>query len=110
MELSTQTQTQTNTPGPIRLDAEGYLANASQWTPDVANALAREVGVDLSPEHWKVIEASRKDYETQRQSPGLRRITQLTGVSMKDLYRLFPKAPGKICARIAGLPKPKSCL
>ena len=29
---------------------------------------------------------------------------------MKDLYRLFPKGPGKLASRIAGLPKPKSCL
>jgi sulfur relay (sulfurtransferase) DsrC/TusE family protein len=43
-------------------------------------------------------------------SPGLRRISQLSGVSMKELYSLFPKGPGKLAARIAGLPKPKSCL
>ena len=31
---------------------------------------------------------------------GLRRVAQLSGVPMKDLYRLFPKGPGKLAARI----------
>lgn len=85
-------------------------ANA-QWTPELAGQLAREVGLTLTQEHWKVLTFCREDAATQGgQSPGLRRITQLSGVSMKDLYRLFPKGPGKLAARIAGLPKPKSCL
>jgi tRNA 2-thiouridine synthesizing protein E len=29
---------------------------------------------------------------------------------MKELYELFPKGPGKLAARIAGLPKPQSCV
>lgn len=27
-----------------------------------------------------------------------------------DQYRLFPKGPGKLAARLAGLPKPQSCV
>ena len=46
----------------------------------------------------------------QGQSPGPRRIVSGAGVAMKDLYELFPKGPGKLIARIAGVPKPKACL
>ena len=95
---------------PIAVNAEGFLTDSAQWTTEVAEAIAREVGVVLSPAHWKVITFCREDAAKQGQSPGLRRITQNAGVTMKDLYQLFPKGPGKLAAKIAGLPKPKSCL
>lgn len=89
---------------------EGFLADSAQWTPELAEALAREVGITLTAEHWTVLTFCREDFAKEGQSPGPRRITQRTGVSIKDLYRLFPKGPGKLAARIAGVPKPKSCL
>ena len=96
---------------PIHLDDEGFLSAQNEWNPELAEALAREAGVALSPQHWKVITFCREDAaKNSGLSPGLRRISQLSGVSMKELYALFPKGPGKLAARIAGLPKPKSCL
>jgi tRNA 2-thiouridine synthesizing protein E len=95
----------------VRLDEQGFLAQATEWTPEIAEAIAAEVGLTLTAEHWKVIQACRDDAARNGgESPGLRRITQVTGVTTKDLYRLFPKGPGKLAARIAGLPKPKACL
>ena len=40
----------------------------------------------------------------------MRRITKNAGVSRKELYQLFPKAPAKTAARIAGIPKPRGCI
>ena len=96
---------------PFHFDAEGFLAAPAEWTPELAEALAREAGIALTTHHWKVIAFCREDAaKNDGLSPGLRRISQLSGVSMKELYALFPKGPGKLAARIAGLPKPKSCL
>jgi TusE/DsrC/DsvC family sulfur relay protein len=95
----------------VHLDAEGYLSAQAEWTAELAEALAREAGIVLTPRHWQVIAFCREDAaKNNGLSPGLRRISQLSGVSMKELYALFPKGPGKLAARIAGLPKPKSCL
>lgn len=102
--------TPTSQPVPIALDAEGFLVDHRQWTPDVAEAFAAELGLALTAEHWKVLTFCREDFARQAQSPNVRRIAQLSGVPMKDLYRLFPKGPGKLAAKLAGLPKPKSCL
>ena len=33
-----------------------------------------------------------------------------SGVSVKELYQLFPKGPAKIAAKIAGIPKPRGCI
>ena len=95
----------------VTVNEEGFLADAAAWTPELGEALAEAAGVRLTAEHWQVIHAARADAAQHGgEAPGLRRITQISGVSTKDLYRLFPKGPGKLAARIAGLPKPKSCL
>ena len=95
----------------VEINDEGFLIDSAEWTPDVAESIAREVGIDqLNDKHWQVITFCREDAATQGQAPGLRRIAKQSGVSMKELYKLFPKGPGKLAARIAGLPKPKSCV
>jgi len=95
----------------VDLNAEGFLTDSSQWTPELAHKLARETGIGpLTERHWKVITFCREDAASQGQPPGLRRISKLSGVDMKELYQLFPKGPGKLAARIAGLPKPQGCV
>lgn len=95
----------------VDVNEEGFLTDPSQWTPEVAEEIARETGLGtLSERHWKVISFCREDAAREGQPPGLRRISKLSGVGMKDLYQLFPKGPGKLAARVAGLPKPQGCV
>jgi TusE/DsrC/DsvC family sulfur relay protein len=94
----------------VDIDNEGFLIDSRAWTPQVAEAIASEAGIQMTDAHWKVVKFARDDFAQQGQSPGPRRITTSTGVSTKELYQLFPKGPGKLVAKIAGVPKPKSCL
>ncbi len=94
----------------VDVDPEGFLLNADQWSPEIALGIALELGLKLTDQHWKVIEFVRADTKAQGQSPGPRRITASSGVTMKDLYTLFPKGPGKLVAKVAGVPKPKACI
>lgn len=95
----------------VEINAEGFLVDSNQWTPAVGEAIAREKGLGaLSDRHWKVITFCREDAVRQGQPPGVRRISQLSGVSMKELYELFPKGPGKLAALVSGLPKPQGCI
>ncbi len=94
----------------VDVDAEGFMVNGSQWTPDVAEAIAREAGITLTPEHWKVITFCREDAAREGQPPGLRRISKMSGVGTKELYALFPRGPGKLAALVAGLTKPQGCV
>ena len=95
----------------VEVNEEGFLIDRDQWTPEVAEALAEDVGVgSLGDKHWQVISFCREDAAREGQPPGLRRISKLSGVNMKELYQLFPKGPGKLAARIAGLPKPQGCI
>jgi tRNA 2-thiouridine synthesizing protein E len=94
----------------VQLNEEGFMLDVTQWTPAVGEAIASELGLALGATHWEVLNFAREDYAATGKSPGLRRIAANTSVGMKDLYKLFPKGPGKLVARIAGTPKPKSCL
>ena len=94
----------------VDVNEEGFLTNAGEWTPDIAEAISDEIGLRLTPEHWKVITFCREDAAREGQPPGLRRISKLSGVGTKELYTLFPKGPGKLAARVAGLPKPHGCV
>lgn len=95
----------------VEVNDEGFLIDQTSWTPEVAEALAREAGLEtLTQKHWQVITFCREDAAKIGQAPGLLRIAKHSGVDMKELYKLFPKGPGRLAARIAGLPKPTSCV
>lgn len=89
---------------------EGYLVQASDWTPELAEQLAQSSGIALTQRHWDVINFCRKDYEETGAAPGLRRITKKGGIPTKELYKLFPGGPGKLASKLSGLPKPTSCV
>jgi tRNA 2-thiouridine synthesizing protein E len=80
------------------------------WTRAKGAALAAAQGLTLTDAHWAVLDAARADFAASQVSPNIRRLTQVAGVTTKDLYVLFPKAPGRTIAAIAGLPKPAGCL
>ena len=71
-------------------------------------------GPDKSPEltdrHWQVIRFMREQYEKNGSGPTVRVLGKTSGVSVKELYELFPKGPAKIAAKIAGIPKPRGCI
>jgi dissimilatory sulfite reductase related protein len=94
----------------INVDEEEYLTDHGQWSRDIAVALAQEEGVELTPAHWKVLEFIDKDFREKGVVPGMRRMNKIGGIPTKDLYNLFPNGPIKKAARIAGYPKPVSCV
>lgn len=95
----------------VEFDEEGFMVNPEDWTRQIAEVLAKEIGINkLEEDHWKVIEFSRTDFKEKGEAPTLRRITKAGGVPTKNLYQLFPKGPAKKVALIAGLGKPTGCI
>jgi dissimilatory sulfite reductase related protein len=94
----------------IDVDDEGYMTNHAQWNRDVAAALAKEQGIELADAHWKVLDFIDKDFKERSVVPGMRRMNKIGGIPTKDLYSLFPDGPIKKAAKIAGYPKPVSCV
>lgn len=95
----------------LAIDKDGHLTNPDDWSEDIAReiAVAESIG-ELTDQHWTVIHFMRGVHRKEGAPPSIRRITQESGVDTKALYRLFPNGPGKKAAKIAGLPKPNSCI
>ena len=95
----------------VDVNEEGRMTDPGQWTREIAEAIAVELGIaPLTEGHWKVIEFLRKDYAEKGQMPTIRRVKNAGGVPTKELYALFPDGPLKKASQIAGLPKPSSCI
>lgn len=94
----------------VAFTADGHLADAKAWTEELAVRIAAAQGVALGEAQWTVVRFARADFEATGVSPNIRRITQGTELATKDLYALFPKAPARTVAKIAGIPKPAGCI
>jgi tRNA 2-thiouridine synthesizing protein E len=95
----------------VELNDEGFFVHPEQWTEEMAPELARREGIDeLTDAHWQVIRFMRTEFFDKGTGPTVRVLGKTSGVSIKELYQLFPKGPAKIAARIAGIPKPRGCI
>ncbi|WP_420233487.1 TusE/DsrC/DsvC family sulfur relay protein [Pseudomonas sp. ABY48] len=101
----------------IALDKDGYLADLDDWSTEVATALASAEDIELSPEHWEILELLRGFYNEFQLSPATRPLIKYTALKLGTdkgnslhLNRLFKGTPAKLAAKLAGLPKPTNCL
>lgn len=96
----------------VELNDEGFFVDANQWTEEMATELADEWGVPtpLTDQHWQVLNYMRKEYFEKGTGPTVRKMGKSSGVTIKELYQLFPKGPAKLAARCAGIPKPRGCI
>ena len=94
----------------VEFDEDGYMVDPNAWMPEIAQAIAAQLGLELTDRHWIVINFARQEFEANGEPPTLRRITKSTDVDTKELYALFPGGPAKIAAKISGLGKPTGCI
>lgn len=98
-------------------DEEGYLADLSDWSAELAQAMAAKDGCKMTPSHWEVINFLRAYYRQYQIAPAVRVLTKAIGKRLgkdkgnsKYLYELFPYGPAKQACKYAGLPKPTGCV
>lgn len=88
---------------------EGYFNNPAQWTPEMAAEMAKETNLELTQLHLDVLNFLRN-----RQAAGealtIRSVGKSGIVDIKGFYGLFPGAPLKLSSKLAGIPKPTSCV
>ena len=93
----------------VDVNEDGYFTEPSQWTETMASELAREAGIELTPKHFEVIHFLRDRYISGKPLT-IRRVGKSGIVSIKEFYGLFPGGPLKVSSKIAGIPKPASCV
>ncbi len=93
----------------INVNEEGYLTDFNQWDEKVGEALAEEASIPLTTRHWEVLRYLQNEHKNQV-ALSIRRIGKSGITDIKEFYQLFPTAPLKTATKIAGIPKPASCI
>lgn len=99
----------------IQVDSEGYLIDLDDWSEGFARAQAAEEELELTDEHWQVINFIREYHNEHRVQPQVRvmisHFTQKWGAEKGSnlyLHELFPRGgPQKQGNRLAGIRRTK---
>lgn len=101
----------------LKLDKHGYLQELSDWDQAVAQALALNDQITLSPAHWELINLLRNFHQQSGLLPSTRALIKLIRRELGEdkgnsayLMSLFPQTPLKSICRISGLPRPTNCI
>ncbi|MGB1109647.1 MAG: TusE/DsrC/DsvC family sulfur relay protein [Gammaproteobacteria bacterium] len=97
----------------VARDAEGYLLTPTDWDESVAEAIATELELELTPERWMVVNFVHDWFMTRQAVPearhALKALKTLLGperATRRFLYQLFPYGYGQQACKIAGMRKP----
>ena len=98
-------------------DEEGYLTNLNDWNKELAELIAKDENIDMTEDHWEIVNFLREYYEEYQIAPAVRVLIKAVKKKLgaekgnqKFLYELFPYGPAKQACKIAGLPKPTGCV
>jgi tRNA 2-thiouridine synthesizing protein E len=100
----------------IQLSEAGWLENLNEWSEDLAREIAKNEKVELTDEHWDIINEARAYFEENGKVCEPRAFSKIMkkkyGKDRSDskyIYSLFPYGLVKSANKIAGLPRPKGC-
>lgn len=93
----------------LSCSGEGYLTDLNDWNKEIALAIASEEGVEMSDKHWEVVDFLQDQCKNEVPLT-IRKIGKSGVVNIKEFYQLFPGGPLKKASKIAGIPKPVSCI
>ena len=94
----------------IELDDDGHLKDMTEWSEEVAQALAERDGLgELTDDHLKVLHTIRNYYLQFKVAPMVHLLAKECGKTYRQLHTMFKKQPGKRAAKFAGLPKATGC-
>lgn len=93
----------------INVNEEGYFTDPGQWTPEIAQDIATQEGITLTDKHFEVLDFLRAKFN-EGTALSIRKVGKSGIVNIKEFYGLFPGGPLKVSSKIAGIPKPVSCV
>ena len=100
----------------IALSEAGWLENLDEWSEEVAQGIAINEKVELTPEHWDIINEARTYFYEEGKVAEPRNFSKIMKAKYgkdrsdsKYIYALFPYGLIKSANKIAGLPRPKGC-
>lgn len=101
----------------FQTNTEGFLLDWQAWRPEFAAQAAGREGLVLTPEHMELLQFLRSHFQEFGFVPPMRLMAKAVAKSLgaekassRYLYQLFPDGPAKQGSKLAGLPKPVSCI
>lgn len=101
----------------LHTNEQGFLTNYKAWDEAVAQHLAEVNAITLTDAHWEIIHFMRGYYLQYKHLPNARVFTKAIALQLgadkgnsRYLHTLFPDGPLKYACKLAGLPKPPTCL
>ena len=91
-------------------DGDGYLQDMSEWTEEVARAMAEADNYELNDQKWEMIMKAREYYDEYQQVPPVRKFAKYIDMDQKDLFNVWMTGPMKPITKYGGLPKPTGCV
>ena len=70
----------------IAADEEGYIVNLADWSEPLAAIIAKSEGLEMTPNHWEVVNFLREYYNEFQIAPAIRVLT-------KAITSLRPRRP-----------------
>ena len=100
----------------IQLSEAGWLENLNEWSVALAHEIAKNEKVELTDEHWDIINEAREYFQDNGSVCEPRAFSKIMKKKygkdrsgQKYIYSLFPTGLIKCANKIAGLPRPKGC-
>jgi len=101
----------------LEMTDQGFLIKSADWNEDVAQQLAELNHITLTDAHWEIMLFIRHYYQQFKHLPNARVFTKAIAKTLGEdkgnsryLHKLFPDGPLKYACKLAGLPKPPTCL
>jgi tRNA 2-thiouridine synthesizing protein E len=95
----------------------GFLLRVADWNEQVAIQLADINDINMTDAHWEIINFIRHYYLQYKHLPNARVFAKAISKTLGEekansryLLRLFPDGPLKYACKLAGLPKPPTCI
>ena len=101
----------------IETDNEGYLLKPEDWSPALAEVIARGENMELTDDRLEIVHFVREHFEESECIPEMRTLLKTLRerhgkdiATRKYVYNLFPYGYGQQACKIAGMRKPLKLL
>ncbi len=91
-------------------DGDGYLADMSDWTPEIAVLMAEADGYEMNDKKWDQVMKARAYYEEFGSVPPIRKFAKYIEEDQKLVFELWMTGPMKPITKYGGMPKPTGCV
>ena len=102
--------------GTVHVDEAGDITNPDLWSHEFAEYVAANERIELTPDHWEIIDFVRDSYAEHRVAVDVRHVLKLLqnklGINKHDakmrMLDLFPYGYVKQAVKMAGMKQPRA--